>query len=1338
MRTQKCATSLYLRLVWGWAIAVILGGAGLADPIKFVQSASGAGRKVRLAAAELRRYVYLRSGTLPLFDFSDAQPSLGTVVVAVKGDSLASHAPAASKVDGLGPEQYALTTAPSTNGGSIWWIVGGDDQGVLYGAYRFAELLGVRFYLHGDVVSEDPWNGAPAISEVGKPQFALRGTVPFYDFPEGSDSWNREEYLGYAAQVAKMRMNVVGWHGYPGFSDWDNGWSEPLVWTGLPRDLAPDGTPRVVYSATLADNVIGWGAYVGFSSGAMSNGGADLYANDWIGSEILDGLTPLPVTPSQKAETFNRLGATLGDFIRDARGLGIKTVIGMNVLANLPGVVSNRLFTLGVDPSSPAAGREIYHGMLERLWRVCPPDYYWLWGAEQWQWIGVTTNDLAQIPFNYGSLADALQFYTGRIRSAAAGWILGPYNNETLLQGVLTPDVPIVHSIPVVGNSPMDLSLFGFDGREKWTVVWPEQDGVDTSAQLWAGRTLFDAAEAHWSGSRALLGYHWLTKVVAPSIAAQELAGWDTSFIPDDFVQARQTEGVIGGYPTVNSATIAGAPANEQNVYQTLRFGNFSYILNVPAGAYTVALKFAEPLYDTAGKRVFDIVVQGLTVATNFDIGGTVGKSTALDLVLTNVAVHDGRLTVGFISKIEFPMICGIKISNNGGDATHPAYLRGINCGGASTGIYDAEPAFATIPGRDVNRALPAAGVYTDFAKVNFGLAAAGQIGAFLASIEGTALPHNSGWDHGPGTIFADPRPWLTAKGDYAFVDQFAALRPLVTGPASLERFDYWLNQFRINAAEAEVGCARGKLDASMAALGDASDVGQKAILAQAALADRIALRQAWDKLARLAIGKVSDRGEMGIFANLDMHCRLVLNFVGAHDADLAAALGTQLPDEVNPSQNYSGDERLVVPNARTLVRVGESYRVKTIVMSTNQGPAAPILEWRALGDLQWTGSNMVLLGRKTFEGSIPPQTSDFEWRVRGRAGDGSTLTWPSAGPAQTVVIWNPPPRPAAPTGLKALATANGLLLTWDPSPDAATYNIRRSYTLGGPYELIATNLAGAAVHDQPERDKRAYYVVAAVNEDFESVDSTEVEAAVGNPPTQERLVNLDIAGGGTFRGSAVLPTLGLWNEWIPNSGEFSGLNDDTGAATPLTFAVYGYSALLPLQSIGATNTDGLLGDGLAMEPGTALSVFLYNLPPGAHCRLVAFSSGGAATFSGALTGAVTPGSNFTFTQGVNFVQSDSVVADDQGTVVFYVNAPTPGGAVPAGFNGLQLQWETPPPSVPSLLTATRLGSNVVLAWSTGQLYSSSDPKGPFIPVAGATSPFTVTQLAQRAFFLVR
>jgi len=86
---------------------------------------------VRLAAKEIRRYVYLRTGELlPVAES-------GNNGIALRIDS------------SLEPQQYRLKTAAGT-----LTISGGSGVSVLYGAYAFVGKLGVRFYLHGDVVPD--------------------------------------------------------------------------------------------------------------------------------------------------------------------------------------------------------------------------------------------------------------------------------------------------------------------------------------------------------------------------------------------------------------------------------------------------------------------------------------------------------------------------------------------------------------------------------------------------------------------------------------------------------------------------------------------------------------------------------------------------------------------------------------------------------------------------------------------------------------------------------------------------------------------------------------------------------------------------------------------------------------------------------------------------------------------------------------------------------------------------------------------------------------------------------------------------------------------------------
>ncbi len=116
---------------------------------------------------------------------------------------------------GIGPQQYLLKTIE--RGGNRWLVIaGGDDVGTLYGAYRVAEQIGVRFYLHGDVIPDERMRAElPNLDEPGKPLFALRGIQPFNNFPFGPDWWTTEDYKATISQLAKMRMNFIGFHCYP-------------------------------------------------------------------------------------------------------------------------------------------------------------------------------------------------------------------------------------------------------------------------------------------------------------------------------------------------------------------------------------------------------------------------------------------------------------------------------------------------------------------------------------------------------------------------------------------------------------------------------------------------------------------------------------------------------------------------------------------------------------------------------------------------------------------------------------------------------------------------------------------------------------------------------------------------------------------------------------------------------------------------------------------------------------------------------------------------------------------------------------------------------------------
>ena len=133
---------------------------------------------------------------------------------------------------------YRMKTTSGGDGAKSLTLPGGDDQAVLYAAYHFAGTLGVRFYLHGDVVPDRriPFD-LPDLDETHAPLFETRGILPFHDFTQGPDWWEADDYKACLTQMVKMRMNLLALHCYP---EGEAG-PEPLVWIGHPDDVDADG-----------------------------------------------------------------------------------------------------------------------------------------------------------------------------------------------------------------------------------------------------------------------------------------------------------------------------------------------------------------------------------------------------------------------------------------------------------------------------------------------------------------------------------------------------------------------------------------------------------------------------------------------------------------------------------------------------------------------------------------------------------------------------------------------------------------------------------------------------------------------------------------------------------------------------------------------------------------------------------------------------------------------------------------------------------------------------------------------------------------------------------------
>ncbi|HZQ46452.1 MAG TPA: malectin domain-containing carbohydrate-binding protein, partial [Verrucomicrobiae bacterium] len=123
--------------------------------------------------------------------------------------------------------------------------------------------------------------------------------------------------------------------------------------------------------------------------------------------------------------------------------------------------------------------------------------------------------------------------------------------------------------------------------------------------------------------------------------------------------------GTTGSTANAIDLTFAGGAAAPQSVYQTERWGTFSYTLTnlIPNQTYAVRLHFAEIMFTNAGQRVFNVTVNGTQVLTNFDIiAQTGGQNKALVKRFNALADLNGNITIQYSPVNASPKSSGIEI----------------------------------------------------------------------------------------------------------------------------------------------------------------------------------------------------------------------------------------------------------------------------------------------------------------------------------------------------------------------------------------------------------------------------------------------------------------------------------------------------------------------------------------------------------------------------------------------------------------------------------------------------------------------------------------------------
>ena len=105
-------------------------------------------------------------------------------------------------------------------------------------------------------------------------------------------------------------------------------------------------------------------------------------------------------------------------------------------------------------------------------------------------------------------------------------------------------------------------------------------------------------------------------------------------------------------------------------------------------------------------------------------------------------------------------------------------------------------------------------------------------------------------------------------------------------------------------------------------------------------------------------------------------------------------------------SEQYAGQPRLFVPEVRTGMVSGETFKLPVTILGGQ--PTAAAVYWRPLASGDFTETPLVHVARGVYSATLPAEAvkADFEYYVRATVG-GKSLVFPATAPAlaQSVVV---------------------------------------------------------------------------------------------------------------------------------------------------------------------------------------------------------------------------------------------------------------------------------------------------------------------------------------------
>lgn len=437
-----------------------------------------------------------------------------------------------------GEEGYAISSVGKGSALQVT-IAARTPLGILHGAYRLLREYGFGFYFDGDAVPPRPPRTLATATVQAEPVFAIRGSLPWYNFLNSPTTWDDQDFRFFADQIIRSGQNFIGFHAYD-FEPFAAYEYEGRVLGGEPLQTT-EGSVWGTSPLAVDD--------FGFGSGR-------LFPGRFWGSDVAR-------QPGSREDRIAAQKALLARGLAYASARGVKTCLGFEVHG---------------DPTDPQEQRRFRARLLQLLRDYPMLDYVWLWQGEAQSMEGSAPPPLRSQGGRLYREWDQAFAYTGTPARRWEGMRVAYYGRlAQQLMDAQAPGVKLVLSgwggdnwlhvsdyfpawdqvldkriifaaLDNIRVTPQVSQYYKLSPeRQRWAIPWYEYDGDQWFPQ--ANATIFaqTVRDAREKGCQGLLAIHWRTKEVGESQALVADYAWSPERSLESFYRDYGTRRVGAG-----------------------------------------------------------------------------------------------------------------------------------------------------------------------------------------------------------------------------------------------------------------------------------------------------------------------------------------------------------------------------------------------------------------------------------------------------------------------------------------------------------------------------------------------------------------------------------------------------------------------------------------------------------------------------------------------------------------------------------------------------------------------------------------------------------------------